>query len=52
MSLKIHILNPRLNFFPENLGVVSDEKDERFHQDISAIEKSYQRKGVQLITSR
>jgi len=31
-------------FFPENLGEVSDEHGERFHQDISAMEKRYQGK--------
>ena len=35
----------RLEFiFPENLGEVSDEQDERFHQDILATEKQYQGK--------
>jgi len=31
-------------FFPENLGEVSDENGERFHQDIMAMEKQYQGK--------
>ena len=31
MSLKIHLLDSHLDFFPENLGAVSDEHDERFH---------------------
>jgi len=31
-------------FFPENLDEVSDEHGERFHQDIMAMEKSYQGK--------
>ena len=31
MSLKIHILHSHLDFFPENLGAVSDEHGERFH---------------------
>ena len=44
MSLKIHFLESHLDFFPENLGEVSDEHDERFHQDISAKEKRYQGK--------
>ncbi|GBM27638.1 hypothetical protein AVEN_49946-1 [Araneus ventricosus] len=35
MSLKIHFLHSHLEFFPENLGSVSDEHGERFHQDIS-----------------
>jgi len=29
-------------FFPKNLGEVSDEHGERFHQDILIIEKRYQ----------
>ena len=44
MSLKIHILESHLGFFPENLGKVSDEHGERFHQDILATEKRYQGK--------
>jgi len=39
MSLKIHFLESHLDFFPENLGKVSDEHGERFHQDIMAMEK-------------
>ena len=41
MSLKIHFLDSHLDFFPDNLGAVSDEHGERFHQDISALEKRY-----------
>ncbi|UYV68846.1 hypothetical protein LAZ67_6001252 [Cordylochernes scorpioides] len=41
MSLKIHFLHSHLDFFPDNLGAVSDEHGERFHQDIS-MEKRYQ----------
>jgi hypothetical protein len=33
MSLKIHFLESKLNFFSENLGEVGDEHGERFHQD-------------------
>ena len=33
-----------LDFFPENLGEVSDEQGERFHQGIMVIEKRYQGK--------
>jgi hypothetical protein len=40
MSLKVH----HLDFFPENLGTVSDQHRERFHQDISNMEKRYQGK--------
>jgi len=39
MSPKIHFLESHLDFFPENLGKVSDEHGERFHQDIVAMEK-------------
>ena len=44
MSLKIHMLDSHLDFFPANLGAVSDEQGERFHQDISLMEKRYQGK--------
>jgi hypothetical protein len=40
MSLKVYFLD----FFPENLGVVSDEHGERFRQDISNMDKRYQGK--------
>lgn len=42
MSLKVHFLHSHLNFFPENLGAVSDEQGERFHQDINIMEHRYQ----------
>ncbi|UYV74012.1 IGF2R [Cordylochernes scorpioides] len=32
MSLKIHFLHSHLDLFPDNLGAVSDEHGERFHQ--------------------
>ncbi|GBM61614.1 hypothetical protein AVEN_269524-1 [Araneus ventricosus] len=44
MSLKIHFLHSHLEFFPENLGSVSDEHGERFHQDISNMGASYKGK--------
>jgi hypothetical protein len=44
MSLKVHFLGCHLDFFAENLGVVSDEHGERFHQDIYNVEKRYQGK--------
>jgi len=31
-----------LDFFLENCGAVSDEHGERFHQDISSLEKRYE----------
>ncbi|XP_066463509.1 uncharacterized protein [Eleutherodactylus coqui] len=42
MSLKMHFLHSHLTFFPENLGAVSDEQGERFHQDIQVMETCYQ----------
>jgi hypothetical protein len=39
MSLNIHFLPPHLDVFPPNLGAVSDEHGEKFHQDISTMEK-------------
>jgi hypothetical protein len=44
MSLKIHFLHSPLDLFPQNLGAVSDEQGERFHQDIAVMEKRYQGK--------
>ena len=42
MSLKIHFLHSHLDFFPPNMGQVSEEYGERFHQDISLMETRYQ----------
>ena len=44
MSLKIHFWESHLDLFPENLGEVSEEHDERSHQDIMAMDKRYQGK--------
>jgi len=41
MSLKMHYLHSHLDFFPDNLGALSDEQGERFHQDISNMETRY-----------
>jgi hypothetical protein len=41
-SLKMHFLDSHLDFLPQNLGNVSDEHSERFHQDISTMETHYQ----------
>ena len=42
MSVKLHFLNSHLDKFPENLGAVSDEQGERFHQDLMTMEERYQ----------
>jgi hypothetical protein len=39
VSLKLHVLDSCLDFFPQNLGEVSNEHSERFHQDMSTVEK-------------
>nr|CAH7733773.1 unnamed protein product [Callosobruchus chinensis] len=41
MSLKVHFLHSHLDFFPENLGAVSDEHGERFHQGIAKMVKRF-----------
>ena len=49
-SLKMHFLFSHLDFFPPNLGKVSDEQGERFHQDISIIERLYRgRFGINMM---
>lgn len=45
MSLKLHFLHSHLNFFKENLGAVSDEHGERFHQDIKVLEERFKGKS-------
>lgn len=45
MSIKVHFLHSHLNFFPENLGKLSDEQGERFHQEIGTIENRFQGKN-------
>ena len=42
MSIKLHFLHSHLSRFPENLGDLSDEQGERFHEDISDMEVRYQ----------
>ena len=44
MSLKIHMMHSHLDFFPENMGAVSDEHGERFRQDIATTGKSFKGK--------
>lgn len=45
MSIKIHFLKSHLNFFPNNLGQFSDEQGEKFHQELSQIEKRFEGKN-------
>ena len=41
MSLKLHYVHSHLDFFGQNLGDVSEEHGERFHQDIAQMEQRY-----------
>jgi hypothetical protein len=42
MNTKVHFLHSHLDGFPENLGDLSEEQGERFHQDIRTMEERYQ----------
>ena len=42
MSVKMHYLFSHIDWFPENLGSMSDEQGERFHQDLKEMETRYQ----------
>ena len=42
MSLKIYFLHSHLDFFPPNMGKLSDELGKRFHQEIKDLENWYQ----------
>lgn len=42
MSIKVHFLHSHIDKFPSNLGAVSDEQGERFHQDLRVMEERYQ----------
>jgi hypothetical protein len=42
MSVKVHYLHSHLDRFPEDLGDLSEEQGERFHQGIKTMEARYQ----------
>ena len=42
ISIKLHYLFNHQDYFPENLGDVSEEQGERFHQGIRTMEGRYQ----------
>ena len=42
MSIKVHYLHSHLSEFLANLGDVSVEQGERFHQDVKVMEEHYQ----------
>jgi hypothetical protein len=42
MSLKLHFLASHLDYGPPNLGAVSEQQGERFHQELKDVERHYQ----------
>lgn len=42
MSIKLHYLHSHIDHFQHNLGDLSDEQGERFHQDLKTMESRYQ----------
>ena len=42
MSIKLHYLHSHLEFFRPNLGAVTEEGGEQFHQDMQLMENRYQ----------
>ena len=42
MTVKVHFSHSHVDYFPDNLGAVSEEQRERFHQDIKTMKKRYQ----------
>ena len=50
MAVKVHFWQSHLEYFPENLGALSEEQGERFHQDIKIIKNRYFRWKINMIT--
>jgi hypothetical protein len=46
MSFNVHLSDPHLDFFSENLRTVSDCHGEQFHHHVSTMEKRYQGKWI------
>ena len=42
ISVKVHFLHSHVDYFPDNLGAVSEGQEKRFHQDIKTMEERYQ----------
>ena len=41
MGIKVHYLHSHLSEFPANLGDISEEQGDRFHQDVKVMEERY-----------
>ena len=39
MSVKVHFLHSHVDYFPDNIGAVSEEQGERLHQEIKTMEE-------------
>ena len=46
MSIKVHFLHSHFDHFPENLGALSDEQGERFHQDFKKWKRGIKGDGM------
>lgn len=42
MSISMHFLFSHMEKFPENLGTVSDDQEDKFHQEMHQMEERYQ----------
>jgi hypothetical protein len=49
MSLKLHFLASHPDYLPPNLGAVSEEQGERFHQDLKNVVRRYQGRDVNIM---
>ena len=49
MSLKIRFLHSHLDFFPPDVGEISDEHGKRFHQKLKEMENRYQGKIINML---
>lgn len=48
MSVKVHLLQSKLNYFPENLEAISEAKNEVFIKILSLIEVGRQKKLMKI----
>jgi hypothetical protein len=48
MYLVIHFLNSHFEFFPENLGTISEKNEEQFHQNISNMKSGTRASAAQV----
>ena len=51
MSLKLHLMDSHVEYFPENLKDYSGKQAVRFHQGIKIMEQRYQRRWEKNITA-